>query len=126
MKNAVLDNVYQPIIAYQTEEAPNSLIIVDITRRYLITFTSGNLYTPIDDFILSTDYFVITNKALYSMFLVPYQNGSAICIDKDYFASRNIQGIQLFKPHAVKTIENSNLLYVININQIIVFDVSKG
>lgn len=71
---------------------PNALVVRDIAAvgKYLISFTTGTRFTPIDDFTLSRDYFVIVDKALYSMFVVPYQNGGAICIDKDYFTSRNI------------------------------------
>lgn len=57
---------------------------------------------------------------------MPWGSSNVITIDLDFFASKGIEGIDLFKPRAVKTIRGSNFLYIININQIIVLEVAEG
>lgn len=95
---------------------PNFVVIVDLKNKFKQAYSIGDVYVAVEDFAVTENYVALATRALSKLFIVPFNSNSAFTVDIDYFTSRKIPGIQIFKPKGLRTIRNSNFLYVININ----------
>lgn len=118
-------NTY-PMLGYVTTAKPSSVVLVNLETKAIDEYGIGPLYVTISDFKLTKQSIIVSSKSLSTLFIYTLGNSAqpALSIGLDFFTSQQIP-VQIFKPDRIHYSKNRNLIYLINIDSILILSYSN-